>query len=126
MSKPRLPLGINGIDFSEAANRTGYTIRYEERTGPNGFLALSGDEDLDILARKPVITWPLNALWTDELAQLKTAINSSTFVPVSYFDTETNTTKSAYFHGTIGDEPVPLVDDRGYMTYGLVLTLRAR
>lgn len=126
MARPRLPLVINGIDFSEAANRTGYSIQYEERMGDNGFLALSGDQELDILAYKPIITWPLNALWSDELAQLKTAIRSATFVPVSYFDTDTNQTKTAYFHGSISQESVPLVSSRGYMLSGMTLTLRAR
>ena len=126
MAKPRLPLIINGVDFSEAANRTAYRIFYEERTGNNYFLALSGDEDLDILASKPIITWPLNALWSDEMAQLKTAINSSIYVPVSYFDTNTGTEQSGYFHGSISEEPIPLVSERGIMLYGMTLTLRSR
>ena len=126
MARPRLPLVINGIDFSEAANRTGYSIYYEERTGQNTFLALSGDEDLDVLAKKPVITWPLNALWSDELAQLENAIDSSTYVPVSYFDTKSNMEQTAYFHGTIDRMPAQLVSERGTMFYGMTLTLRAR
>lgn len=126
MARPRLPLTISGIDFSQAANRTGYSVYYEERTGKNTFLALSGDEDLDVLASKPVITWPLNALWSDELSQLKQAIRASTYVPVSYFDTDTGTEQTAYFHGTIDREPARLVTERGIMFYGATLTLRAR
>lgn len=126
MAQRRLPLVINGTDFSQAVNRTGYSVYYEERTGNNSFLALSGDEDLDILAYKPVITWPLNALWSDEMAQLKRAIRASTYVPVSYFDTDTGTEQTAYFHGTIDREPAQLVTERGIMFYGATLTLRAR
>ena len=126
MPRPRLPLTINGIDFSEAVNRTGYSVYYEDRTGKNTFFALSGDEDLDVLVQKPVITWPLNALWSDELAQLQRAIYSSTYVPVSYFDTELNAEQTAYFHGTIDRQPARLVSERGVMFYGATLTLRAR
>lgn len=126
MAQRRLPLVINGIDFSEAVNRTGYSVYYEDRTGKNAFLALSGDEDLDILAQKPVITWPLNALWSDELAQLQSAISASTYVPVSYFDTRANAEQTAYFHGTINQQPARLVSARGIMFYGMTLTLRAR
>lgn len=126
MAQRRLPLTINGIDFSQAANRTGYSVYYEERMGNNTFLALSGDEDLDVLAKKPVITWPLNALWSEELAQLQSTIDSSTYVPVSYFDTKTNMEQTAYFHGTIDRAPAQLVAERGIMFYGMTLTLRAR
>lgn len=126
MAQPRLPLVINGIDFSTAVNRTGYVVAYEERTGRNTFISLSGDEDLDILAKKPVITWPLNALWSDELAQLESAISASTYVPVSYFDAIANAEQTAYFHGIIDRAPAQLVSERGIMFYGGILTLRAR
>lgn len=126
MAQRRLPLTINGIDFSQAVNRTGYSVYYEERTGRNAFLSLAGTEDLDILAKKPVITWSLNALWSDELSQLQNAIDASDYVPVSYFDTKSNTEQTAYFHGTISQQPAQLVAERGIMFYGATLTLKAR
>lgn len=127
MSVLRIPLVINGIDFSEAANRTGYSIEYEERTGGNSFLSLAGTYDYDILARVPVINWPLNALKLDELQQLRTAALASVYVPVTYLDLDTAAMKSGYFHASFGRVTVPLITPDGYMIQdGSVLTLRGR
>ena len=126
MARQRLPLNINGTDFTDMANRTGYSIEYEDRTGENAVLLLSGDMDIDLLASRPVIYWPLNALWSAELAQLAQAINAYPYVPVFYFDTATNTDKYGYFHGTISRADARLITASGRMLDGMTLTLRSR
>ena len=127
MALIRLPLVINGVDFSLAVQRLGYQVTYEDRQGENATFLLSGDEYLDVLTSRPVITWPLNMLWADELAALKAAIRSSIYVPVYYFDTDQGEGVIGYFHGTIGTESVGLIDSRGYaFRDGAVLTLRSR
>lgn len=122
----RLPLTIGGEDFSEAASRREYTVYYEERTGRNAAMMLNGDEYLDIIDRRPVITWPLNALWADELAKLQAAIDAADYVEVSYFDTRTGQAGTGYFHGTISEQKVGLISPRGIMFHGPTLTLRSK
>lgn len=127
MALARLPLVINGIDFSRQVERLGYQVVYEERTGENSMLALSGDEYLDVLTSRPIITWPLNLLWADEMAALRGAIKSAIYVPVYYFDPDEGTGVIGYFHGTIGTARVGLIRS-GMVAWqnGAVLTLRSR
>lgn len=127
MALTRLPLIINGTDFSRQVERLGYQVTYEDRQGENATFLLSGDEYLDVLTSRPIITWPLNMLWADELAALKAAIRAAIYVPVYYFDTDDGAGKIGYFHGTIGTESIGLIDGRGYaFRDGAVLTLRSR
>ena len=127
MSKPRIPMVINGINFSKAMQRTGWAVEYEERSGNNAFLSLAGTYDYDILAFVPTIYCPLNALWIDELKQLRTAALSSVFVPVNTLDLDTGAAITGYFHATFGRISVPLITSTGYMAQdGAVLTLRGR
>lgn len=127
MALIRLPLVINGTYFSLAVQRLGYQVTYEDRQGENATFLLSGDEYLDVLTSRPVITWPLNMLWADELAALKAAIRAAIYVPVYYFDTDDGAGKIGYFHGTISGESIGLIDGRGYaFRDGAVLTLRSR
>lgn len=124
----RLPLEINGVDFSEAASRLGYSIVYEDRVGASAVMMLNGDEYPDVLARRPVITWPLNMLWDAELARLHTALgDGNTYVPVRYFDTAEGKLKTGYFRGSIDAQTVGLNNARGLaFRDGAALTLRSR
>ena len=127
MALARLPLVINGTDFGAAVSRLAYQVTYEDRVGENTTFLLSGDEYMDVLAARPVITWPLNMLWADELASLKTAIRGAIYVPVYYFDTEQGSAKIGYFHGTIGTESVGIVRESAVaFRDGAILTLRSR
>ena len=127
MALTRLPLVINGTDFSRQAQRLQYSVVYEDRTGENVTLMLNGDEYLDILTKRPVITWALNMLWSDELAALHAAIDAAIYVPVYYFDTVQGAAKIGYFHGTIGQTRAALLrSDATAFADGAVLTLRSR
>lgn len=128
MALARLPLVINGVDFSMAASRLRYHVTYEDRAGENATYLKNGDEYLDIITARPVITWALNALWSNELAALKVAIRGAVYVPVYYFDTETNAGATGYFHGSLGTEQVGLIRSANEIMFkdGLVLTLRSR
>lgn len=127
MALARLPLVINGTDFSRQVERLGYQVGYEDRTGENSMLALSGDEYLDVLTSRPVITWPLNMLWSDEMKALNAAIKASIYVPVYYFDPDKGAGIIGYFHGTVGTARVGLIRS-GLVAWqnGSVLTLRSR
>lgn len=127
MALTRLPLVISGIDFSQQVARLGYQVVYEDRTGENTTLALSGDEYMDVLTARPVITWPLNMLWADEMSALTQAIRGAIYVPVYYFDPEQGEAIIGYFHGTIGQATVGLIrTNQIAWQNGAVLTLRSR
>ena len=127
MALTRLPLIINGTDFSRQVERLGYQVVYEDRTGENTTLALSGDEYLDVLTSRPIITWPLNMLWSDEMAALRSAIKSAIYVPVYYFDPDQGAGVINCFHGSIGQATVGLIrTNQIAWQNGAVLTLRSR
>lgn len=127
MALTRLPLVINGVDFSQQAQRLGYSVDYEERIGENSTSLLNGDAYLDVLAKRPVISWPLNMLWADELAALHAAIDAAIYVPVYYFDTVQGAAKIGYFHGIIGQTRAALLRPDGTaFADGAILTLRSR
>lgn len=124
----RLPLAINGIDFSEAAERLSYSIGYEDRVGASAVTMLNGDEYPDVLARRPVITWPLNMLWAEELRRLYRALGDrNSYVPVRYYDTRAAKEITGEFRGTLSATTIGLNNARGAaFRDGAVLTLRAR
>lgn len=122
----RLPLIINGVDFSTAASRLEYQIEYEDRVGENTTMMLNGDEYPDVLDRRPIITWQLNALWSDELAALYAAIGDGQYVPVLYFDTRTNAEQVGVFRASISRQQIGMINARGKMFHGPTLTLRSR
>lgn len=127
MALQRMPLKINRVDFSALTERLGYIIVYEERQGSNTMTMQNGDEYLDIIVKKPALTWRLDSLTNSDLARLHAAINAATYVEVEYFDTATNTIKTAYFHGTISEQEVGVIRAGGYYRFRApVLTMRAR
>lgn len=126
MERTRLPLIINGVNFASAVERVQYTVQYEDRTGENSYMALNGDEYIDTLAQRPVITWPLYALTSAQLAQLQQAIYAAPQVQVYYFDTVQGAPTYGFFHGSIGPQRSARVDASGVLFRDMVLTLRSR
>lgn len=126
MALYRLPFEINDVDFTAAASRTEYHIYYEERQGENEVMMLNGDTYPDIIDRRPVIVWPLNALWADELAALYAAIGTDQFVKVKYFATATNTVATGYFQASISEQIVGKITATNKLVTGMTLTLRAK
>ena len=127
MARERLPLIINGVDFSRQASRLAYSVTYEERMGNNSTLLLSGDEYLDMLTDRPIITWELNMLWLDELQALRQAIRAAIYVPVYCLDIDSGAPVIGQFHGSIATVTAALVQpSRTGFADGAVLTLRSR
>ena len=122
----KMPLMINGVDFSALTQRLGYSVVYEERSGQNTMVMMNGDEYLDVIVRKPALTWPLNSLTDAELHTLLTAIHAAVYVPVTYYDTEAKAEQTAYFHGTISVQEVGVIRAGGYRFRSMTLTMRAR
>lgn len=123
----KMPLIINGVDFTPMTERLGYTIAYEDRTGGNGMTMANGDKYVDVIARKPTLTWRLDSLTMTQLAALHAAINASVYVEVTYYDTATAAQKTAYFHGTISGQEVGVIRPNGYYRFRApTLTMTAR
>ena len=123
----KMPLTINGVDFSAMTERCGYSIVYEERQGNNSMMMLNGDEYVDVIARKPVLTWRLDSLTNTQLSQLLQAVYAAVYVSVTYYDTETSATKTALFKGSVSAQEVGVIRSGGYYRFRApVLTMRAR
>lgn len=123
----KMPLTINGVDFSAMTERLGYSIAYEDRKGGNSMTMQNGDEYQDIITRKPNLTWRLDSLTMTELALLHTAINAAVYVETSYYDTATASVLTAYFHGVISSQEIGVIRAGGYYRFRApVLTMRAR
>lgn len=122
----KMPLTINGVDFSPLTERLGYSVTYEERTGGNTMTMQNGDEYYDLIVRKPVLTWRLDSLTDAQLASLHAAINAAIYVEVTYYDTATAATKTALFHGSISAQEVGVIRASGYRFKASTLTMRAR
>ena len=122
----KMPLKINGVDFSAMTARLGYSIAYEERTAGKMTMQ-NGDEYIDLIARKPVLKWPLNSLTMNELSLLLQAVHSAAYVQVYYYDTESKSEKTAWFCGSVSEQVVGVLRPNGYYRFRApVLTMRAR
>lgn len=118
---------INGVDFSPLTERLGYIIKYEDRTGGNGMTMQNGDQYIDVIVRKPSLSWRLDSLTMTQLAALHAAINAAVYVEVTYYDTATASEQTAWFHGTITDQEVGVIRAGGYYRFRApVLNMVAR
>lgn len=127
MPLQKMPLTIGGIDLSSFTERCGYSIVYEDRMGGNTVTMTNGDEYQDVIVRKPVLTWRLDSLFGGQLKFLHDAINASTYVEVSYYDTATKSIKTGLFHGSISSQEVGVIKGGNiYRFKAPVLTMRAR
>lgn len=121
----RLPLTINGTDFSELASRCEYTVGYNVRTGSNGGMMLNGEMTVDILAYKAVITWPLNDMTAADLAAIQTAVLTD-YVTVTYWDTKTNASRQAVFMPKISSAKIGILRTSGKWWKDITLTLEEK
>lgn len=123
----KMPLKINGVDFSPLTERLGYSVTYEDRTGSNTMMMQNGDQYVDVITRRPVLTWRLDSLTGVQLASLHTAINAAVYVEVEYYDTASASVQTGMFHGTISAQEIGVI--RNGATYRFrapTLTMRSR
>lgn len=122
----KMPLTINGTDFSALTERTGYSIVYDERVA--GTMTMqNGDEFKAIITRRPVLTWRLDSLTNTQLSSLLAAVHAAPYVEVEYFDTESNSVKSAMMTGKISSQEVGVLRGNTYYRFKApVLTFRSR
>ena len=123
----KMPLTINGVNFSSYTERLGYSISYEDRAGGNSMTMQNGDQYMDIITKRPVLTWRLDSLTMTQLAALHAAINAAVYVNVTYYDTATASQKTGVFHGTISAQEVGVIRNGGYYRFRApVLTMKSR
>ena len=122
----RLPLIIDGVDYSTSINRYGYTVGYIKREGGFGGMMQDGSMRVDILARKAVLKLTANALKSDAQASLLAAC-AKDYVTVTYFDTLSNENREAEFIPDVGDQTIGILSADGTSWFtGMVITLTER
>lgn len=123
----KMPLSINGVDFSYLTERLGYSIVYEDVKGGNSMTMANGDEFLDILSRRAVPTWRLDSLTMTELSALHAACNAAAYVAVTYYDTVTHSVQNGLAHCSISSQEVGVIRDGGYYRFRApTLSMRLR
>lgn len=97
----RLPLTIDGVDFSVLANKYEYSISYSAREGSNSGIMLNGDKTIDVLVDdddnpvyKATITWNLNDMKDTDLMAIQSAVLKP-YCSVTFFDTRINDERTA-------------------------------
>ena len=121
----RLPLTINGTDFSALANKYEYEVGYTTRTGPNGGVMLDGTKVVDIIAYKAVITWPLNDMRDTDLASIQSACQTAE-VTVTFWDTLTNAQRTSTFLPTFSAQKIGILRSTGKWWKGISLSLEEK
>ena len=99
----RLPITINGVDFTQYTSKNAYKVTYDKREGANSGMMLDGSKTFDLLAYKAVIEWELNALTSAQLSAVLAACMEQ-YVTVTYFDTLTNAERTAEFIPVVGTQ----------------------
>lgn len=119
----RLPITIDGVDFTPYTSKNAYTVEYVKREGPNSGQMMDGSQVIDLLAYKALITWELNALTSAQLSAVLQAAQKQ-YVTVSYFDTAINDVRQATFIPTVGAQAYAFArHGLHYFRDGTVLTL---
>lgn len=121
----RLPLTINGVDFSELANKYEYEVGYITRTGSNGGVMLDGTRVVDIIAYKASITWPLNDLRDTDLAAIQTACQTPE-VTVTFWDTLANAQRTSVFIPVFSTQKIGILRSTGKWWKGISLNLEEK
>jgi len=122
----RLPLIINGIDFTNKINKYNYSVSYKKVTGTNGGTMQNGDETVDQLGVRAVVRVGTNGMRSEDLAKLLKEL-TETYVMVTFFDTRINDTRSAIFIPTVGESPVAAYQNNQLIWFGeTTVTLEER
>lgn len=124
MQKPTLI--INGQDLSAYVDYRGYSVEYELREGGNGGMMLDGSLTVDVLARKMVCHFALNAIRSTALQAIQLLVQQD-YVSATVFDPRINTTYTAQFIPTIDTQSLAFIRE-GVLWFreGTVITLRER
>lgn len=122
----RMTLILNSLDFTADANKYGYSVRYEKRTGPNGGIMMDGTETVDVRARRMVTDWTLNDLPEDHLAALLN-VCSDDYIYATTYDPKLEEDRTYLAIPEVSQQTIRLQTPTGVKWFaGPVLTLRER
>lgn len=100
MAHPRQTLIVGGVDLSRLANKFGWHISYEPRTGNNGGQSKGGGMIVDLYGYAMVLTFDLNALSESDVATLLAAC-SERYVTATVYDPRIHQTRTTQFVPTL-------------------------
>ena len=128
MSAYRLPLILNGHDYSQDANKWGYSCSVVTRTGPNARQMQDGSKRPDNLAYKTRIVFQMNGLKADRRAALAADIMADFTVGTVYDANYDALREDVEWMCTLSAAPIPWYNTDGSVKYskGLVLTMEER
>ena len=88
-----MTLFLDNVDYTTYVKNRGYAVAYRKVVGPNSFTTLDGTTHEDIIAKKAVVSVPLNQMNSTQLAALTAACYNAK--RATFFDTESggNVTK---------------------------------
>ncbi len=122
----RLPIVIDGVDFTPYTMKNGYRVQYIRREGVNSGLMLDGSTTIDVLAFKAVIEWDLTAMTSAQFSNVCNACIKNE-VTVTFFDPKTNAERTAVFFPTLGQANYAFSrHNLHYFRDGAVLTLEEK
>lgn len=116
MAQPSQALTINGVDFSDRANKWRWKCEAVARTGPNGGQAKNGRIITDLLGYALKITFQLNGMAAEDAVELL-AVVSDRYVSATVLDPMTNTTRTAYFVPTVPALDYAFTSSAGHRLY---------
>jgi len=91
-----MTLFLDSADFSSYVKKRGYSVTYKKILGPNSFTTLDGTYHEDVIAKKAVVSVPLNPVTAVNLSTLTNAIYKAS--SATFYDPEVgaDVTKSVF------------------------------
>lgn len=115
-----MTLFLDGAEYTDKVKRRGYSVFYKKVLGPNSFTTLDGTFHEDVLAKKSVVSVPLNPMTSEDLAAFTKAVHN---VKVArFFDSETGMDITKTVSANLSVATV-LMDKNGKKYWGDELTL---
>lgn len=121
----RLPLIIDGVDFTSVVSKYGYKPYVITRQGKNGGTMLNGDVVVDILAYKTGVSIRLNPMTGADAAAIMAAV-SNPYVEATVWDVRTNSEKTATFITKISQPNLAILRSSEKWWSGITITLEEK
>lgn len=121
----KLPLIIDGVDFTDTTSKYGYSQYQVIREGNNGGIMLSGERVTDIIAQKIGVTIPLNPMTGAEASAILSAVRKS-YVTATVWNVYTGEEYESVFIPTISSANIAILRDTEKWWNGVVVTLEEK
>ena len=120
-----MTLYLDNTNFSTYVKNRGYTVAYRKVVGPNSFTTLDGKYHEDVIAKKAVVSVPLNPVNSSQLAALTAACYDAK--KATFYDTEQGADVTRDVTATLSEVSV-LMTKNGTQYWGteILLTLEEK